>query len=224
MQKKGKVVLVATISSVVLAVGLFNLNTKPIGGRNLYSFELPDGMIQTAKDLYNSVTDVTENNEDETSTIGDSTEVNTSIVESTVSSYVSFSSESNESVATETTECTTEQVVTEEQLVELVSTGGVLTPSSGVNYFGNQKETYYNLDMSGVISIMRNMGYSEEDYPYWVRDDGVKMLGGYIIIAANLDIHPRGSIVETSLGTAIVCDTGGFATSNPYQVDIAVSW
>ena len=42
--------------------------------------------------------------------------------------------------------------------------------------------------------------------------------------AANLDVHPRGSLVETSLGTAIVVDTGGFADSNPNQIDIAVNW
>ena len=29
-------------------------------------------------------------------------------------------------------------------------------------------ESYYNLNMSGVISIMRSMGFSESKYPYWV--------------------------------------------------------
>ncbi len=99
--------------------------------------------------------------------------------------------------------------------------GSVLTPSKGVNYGPSGKETYYNLPMSGVVSIMRSMGNND---PYWVRDDGCKMLGNYIIVAANLKIHPRGSLIETSLGTAIVCDTGGFAASNPNQLDIAVSW
>lgn len=97
----------------------------------------------------------------------------------------------------------------------------VLTASSGVNYYGSQRETYYNLDMSGCIDIMHSMGNTDE---YWVRDDGVKMLGSYIMCAANLNVHPRGSLVETSLGTAIVVDTGGFADSDPYQVDIAVTW
>lgn len=69
---------------------------------------------------------------------------------------------------------------------------------------------------------MRNMGYSEEKYPYWVRDDGAKMLGNYIMVAANLNLRPRGTLIETSLGTGIVCDTGGFAVSNPTQLDIAV--
>lgn len=99
--------------------------------------------------------------------------------------------------------------------------GSVLTASSGVNYYGSQRETYYNLDMSGCVNIMRSMGNTDE---YWVREDGVKMLGSYVMCAANLDIHPRGSLVETSLGTAIVVDTGGFADSDPYQIDIAVTW
>ena len=85
-------------------------------------------------------------------------------------------------------------------------------------------ETYYNLDMSGVVSIMRSNGYSEEEYPYWIRNDGVKMFGPYVIVAANLDIRPKGTILECSMGTAIVCDTGGFAAGNPYQLDVAVTW
>ena len=99
--------------------------------------------------------------------------------------------------------------------------GSVLTRSKGVNYGPSGKETYYNLPMEGVVNIMRRMGNTD---PYWVRDDGCKMLGDYIMVAANLDVHPRGSLVETSLGTAIVCDTGGFAKNNPTQLDIAVNW
>ena len=100
-------------------------------------------------------------------------------------------------------------------------TGPVLTKQAGVVQGPSGKETYYNLDMSGVINIMRNLGYTGE---YWVRNDGVKMLGDYIMCAANLNVHPRGSLVESSLGTCIVCDTGGFAYSNPNQLDIAVTW
>ena len=84
------------------------------------------------------------------------------------------------------------------------------------------KETYYNLDMTEVIRIMKeNEGF---DYEYTVREDGVKMYGPYIMCAANLEIRPKGTLVETSLGTAIVCDTGEFATYNKYQIDIAVDW
>lgn len=100
-------------------------------------------------------------------------------------------------------------------------TNGVLTAYKGVNYYGDQKETYYNLPMDGVISIAKSQGIEGE---YWVREDGCKMYGDYIIVAANLDTHPRGSLVETSLGTGIVLDTGGFAVSNPNQIDIATDW
>jgi 3D (Asp-Asp-Asp) domain-containing protein len=71
---------------------------------------------------------------------------------------------------------------------------------------------------------MRSLGYSAEEYPYWVRSDGCKMLGNYIMVAANLSIRPKGTIVQTSLGAGIVCDTGGFASSNAYQLDIATNW
>ena len=96
----------------------------------------------------------------------------------------------------------------------LNSTRGTITGPSG-------KETYYNLNMDGVVSIMRSMGNNDE---YWVRDDGCKMLGDYIMVAADLDIHPRGSLVDTSLGKGIVCDTGSFTNNDPYQLDIAVTW
>ncbi|MBR2765104.1 MAG: hypothetical protein IKE03_03865 [Blautia sp.] len=99
--------------------------------------------------------------------------------------------------------------------------GPVLTAWAGTVMGPSGKETYYNLDMSGVVAIMRGMGNNDE---YWVREDGCKMLGDYIMCAANLDVHPRGALVESSLGTCIVCDTGGFAYGNPYQLDIATTW
>lgn len=102
--------------------------------------------------------------------------------------------------------------------------GPVLTKSKGIIMGPSGKETYYNLNMSSIVKIMRNLGFSEEDYPYWVRDDGVKMLGNYVMVAASFDIRPRGSLVESSLGTAIVCDTGSFSKKNPTQLDIAVTW
>ena len=114
----------------------------------------------------------------------------------------------------------------EEKLTqERKDAGQVLTEYNGVYYFnGKQRETYYNLDMSGVVSIMRNRGFSEKEFPYWVREDGCKMLGDYIMVAANLNVYARGSVIETSLGPALVCDTGGFASNHPYGVDIAVDW
>lgn len=102
---------------------------------------------------------------------------------------------------------------------------GQLSTFSGIYYGPSGKETYYNLDMSGIVSIMRGMGYSEDAYPYWVRDDGCKMFGDYIMVACNLDIRPRGTLVATSLGTGIVVDTSPvFVGENATQVDVAVTW
>ena len=82
-------------------------------------------------------------------------------------------------------------------------------------------ETYYNLPMGGVVKIMRNMGNQDK---YWVREDGVKMLGKYVMVAADLKVHPRGSIVQTTLGPGRVCDTGTFAKTHHQRLDIAVDW
>ncbi len=97
--------------------------------------------------------------------------------------------------------------------------GSVLTRAAGVNKGPSGMETYYNLNMSGVISIMRSMGNKDK---YWVRKDGVKMLGDYVMVGADFKKHPRGSIVDTSLGKGIVVDTGYFYYKK--QLDIATAW
>ncbi len=99
----------------------------------------------------------------------------------------------------------------------LSSGAGTISGPSG-------KETYYNLNMSVCVNVMRRMGFSEEEYPYEVRSDGVKTLGGLVMVAANLGLRPRGSLIETSVGPGIVVDTGGFAKRNPKQLDICVAW
>ena len=99
--------------------------------------------------------------------------------------------------------------------------GPVLSRSQGSVYGPSGKETYYNLNMSGCVSNMNRRGYYAE---VWVRNDGCKMFGDYIMCAAHLGNHPYGSLVECSLGTCIVVDTGGFAAGNPDQLDIAVTW
>lgn len=99
--------------------------------------------------------------------------------------------------------------------------GNRLTKQAGTVQGPSGKETYYNLNMSGVVSRLHRMGYSGE---YWVRDDGVKMFGNYILVAASFDIRPIGTILPTSLGMGIVADTGGFARYNKYQLDIATTW
>ncbi|MGI5888660.1 MAG: hypothetical protein ACOX6J_04705 [Oscillospiraceae bacterium] len=99
--------------------------------------------------------------------------------------------------------------------------GSALSASRGVAYFQGHKETYYNLDMSVIVSVAHARGIEGE---YWINDLGCKMLGDYIMVAANYTVHPYGSLVETSLGMGIVVDTGGFASESPYQIDIATSW
>lgn len=96
------------------------------------------------------------------------------------------------------------------------SSGSGLTKSSGVNYRSDGiKETYYNLNMSTVVSNAKASGITGD---YWVRGDGVKMYGDYVIVATSN--HPKGTIVSTSLGAGIVIDV--CPTYGIY--DIAVTW
>lgn len=102
-----------------------------------------------------------------------------------------------------------------------------LTPGRGRNYYTYTKsdgvtvlrqETFYDLNMSKVMSYCGGGSYS-------VRADGAKVdQDGYILVAANLAMYPRCSIVETSLGAGKVYDTGGFAVDNPEQFDLATDW
>lgn len=114
--------------------------------------------------------------------------------------------------------------VVEEEPQEIYIPGPGLTATKGVIQGPSGKETYYNLDMTAVISTMRAKGFDSETYPYWIRGDGVKMLGNYVMVAANLNTRSKGTILETSLGTGIVCDTGGFAETDAAQIDIATNW
>ena len=102
-------------------------------------------------------------------------------------------------------------------------TGAVLSASLGRIYGPSGAETYYNLDMSGVVVNARAAGIEGD---YWVRDDGVKMYGEHVIAACDVTgaVHNRYDIVDSSLGAAICMDTGTFAASDPYQLDIATTW
>lgn len=130
------------------------------------------------------------------------------------------SSDSSSSAASDTTAADSTADDNTSSEPSITWTGRKLTPSAGTITGPSGKETYYNLDMSRIVSIMQAYG----NYTYWVRDDGVKMLGNYVMVAANFYLRPRGSLIETSLGIGIVCDTGGFALNNPTQLDIAVDW
>lgn len=84
------------------------------------------------------------------------------------------------------------------------------------------RETYYNDDLEYVVGRMHRNGYKHLDY--WVREDGVKMLGNYVIVAGNLQARPRGTILKTSMGMGMVCDTGKFCQDAPEKIDIATTW
>lgn len=120
-----------------------------------------------------------------------------------------------------------------EPVLDLGSKLGVspLTATRGVNQYyvtvnGKtvyRKETYYDLPMSGVMSIAARECHVA---PYYeVREDGVKVDSeGYVLVAADLNRYPRCTVVETSLGMGRVYDTGSFALSNPEQFDLATDW
>ena len=76
---------------------------------------------------------------------------------------------------------------------------GVLTRSGGVNYYNGRKETWYSQRVlaGGGLNIPGRH----------VAEDGtIRDADGYICVAAS-DL-PKGTVVETSLGTGKVYDTG----------------
>ena len=102
--------------------------------------------------------------------------------------------------------------------------GERLTKSRGVFNGPSGHETWYSLPMQGVVKIMRQAGYNEKEFPYWVDENGLKRLGKYIMLAGNLDIRPRGTVVMTSWGEGLICDTGSFCQTDKTALDLAVSW
>ena len=98
-----------------------------------------------------------------------------------------------------------------------------LTKRGGVFYYNGTKETYYNLNMSGIYAKAdKNFG---SHHKKWIREDGVKMYGPYVVLAVPFDVYPYGTTdIPTSLGLGIALDTGAFAETNKDQIDIAVDW
>ena len=94
----------------------------------------------------------------------------------------------------------------------------ILTAKLGTIEYNGHKETWYNLPMDKCVKRAQNMGIPCE---YWVRDDGVKMFGQWVIVAA----HPsktRFTFVDTSLGQGIILDFHCSPDTELY--DIATSW
>lgn len=81
------------------------------------------------------------------------------------------------------------------------------------------KETWYNLKMDKVIERTDEaLGMNSQ---YWIREDGVKMYGPWVICAA----HPsaiRYTRIDTSLGRGIILDT--HEVDDPDLIDIATDW
>ena len=95
----------------------------------------------------------------------------------------------------------------------------ILTAKLGrIEYMGHT-ETWYDLNMNKVVENTDNaLGLSDM---YWVRDDGVKCYGQWVIVASHPSVT-RYSIVDTSLGTGIVLDRHEMSDKNLY--DIATTW
>lgn len=91
------------------------------------------------------------------------------------------------------------------------SGSGVLTPEKGVNYFNGHRETYYS---QKVLP-----GYGLNIPGRHVASDGtIRDKDGYICVASS--DYPKGTIVETSLGTGKVYDTGCASGT----IDIYTDW
>ena len=151
-----------------------------------------------------------------------STSETTSTSTESTSTDTSANTDSSASTDTSSSSSTSSTSSSSSASANYASSGSTLTKTAGVFYGPSGKETYYNLNMSGVISTMRSLGYTGE---YAVRSDGVKTLGGYVMVAADLSVYPKGTLVSTSLGTGIVCDTGGFVYNGSGVVfDIATNW
>ena len=99
-------------------------------------------------------------------------------------------------------------------------TAMMLTAKGGVfcNTQTGLTEKYYNLPMRRVVQRAQDMGIPAE---YWVRDDGVKMFGPWVICAAHPSVT-RYTRLQTSLGEGIVLDT--HTVGNKTLIDIATTW
>ncbi len=94
----------------------------------------------------------------------------------------------------------------------------ILTASLGRITFNGHTETWYDLPMDRVILNAQQAGIPCE---YWIREDGTKMFGQWVIVASHPSVT-RFSFVETSLGTGIVLDRHTCPDTD--LIDIATDW
>ena len=95
----------------------------------------------------------------------------------------------------------------------------VLTARAGKITYNGHTESWYDLPMQKVIE--RSDAATGLSDMYWIRGDGVRMYGQWVIVAAHPSVT-RYSLVETSLGTGIVLDRHTVPDANLY--DIATDW
>ena len=96
----------------------------------------------------------------------------------------------------------------------------VLTATLGRVVYQGHYETFYNLNMSKVVVNAHEKGI---DGAYWIDENGLKMLGEYVMCAGHTSRY--GEVIETSLGVpGIIVDTGDFAKDDPEAIDIATAW
>lgn len=82
-----------------------------------------------------------------------------------------------------------------------------LTKASGVNYYGDRRETYYS---SRVLYHYRTSEWSQDAEGFYRTSDG------YYVVAAS--DYPQGTIIETSKGAAKVLDSGCAAGTTDFYV------
>lgn len=97
----------------------------------------------------------------------------------------------------------------------------VLTAPKGINSFCGHTESWYNLKMTKVVQ--RADEYYGLSDAYTIREDGVKTYNGFVICAGNFEVHPYGSVIDTSLGTGLILDHTGKGTDKTL-IDIATNW
>lgn len=79
--------------------------------------------------------------------------------------------------------------------------------------------SYYHLDMSRCISIMRSKGYNED---VWVDKYGYLRMGSYIMAAGHYD---KGTVLNCSQGQVIIVDHGEFEyTYGKNALDLCTVW
>ncbi len=219
-----RIILIVIVAlAAILLVGSFTQNlSRAIRDKQEGGISIPTEAT-TLRELVTETT--TETTTEITTTQPSTTTETTTETTTTAQTTTEATTElTTKKTVTTTTSATTKlektQLAVREDIPEIYRT---LNPKGGIAYGPSGKETYYNLNMDGIIKIMEKYGYTKDDHD--VSDQGVHMLGDYIMVAADLSKHPRGSIIPTTLGQAIVCDTGAFVTNgSDVEVDVAVTW